>query len=233
MAKVLKASDAYAHNAYFIGSDDLEEFPERALAELGGLASGDDPSLTPEEAEMDLDALREAVLEEARAEAERKVTEAYAEGRQRGFEAGRQEFLESVGGCAEALHAAVAAMAGARETFLDSLEPEVVELATLIARRILTCELSTQEDAIQHTVRKALSVLADRQRLLIRLNPADVDAIKRHEVMLLEEFAGIEQLEVEADEAIAPGGCEVRSETMEVNARLDVLLAEVLATLGG
>lgn len=233
MAKVLKASDAYAHNAYLIDSDDLEEFPERTLVELGGLASGEEAAMTPEEAEMDLDALREAVLEEARGEAERKVSEAYAEGRQRGFEAGHREFMESVGGCAEALREAAAAMTGAREVFLDSLEPEVVELATLIARRILTCELSTQEDLVQHTVRKALSVLADRQRLLIRLNPEDVDAIKRHEVMLLEEFAGIEQLEVEANEAISPGGCEVRSETMEVNARLDVLLAEVLATLGG
>jgi len=138
-----------------------------------------------------------------------------------------------VAGCAEAMHAAVAAMAAARQTFLDSLEPEVVELATLAARRVLTCELRMQEEVIQYTMRKALSVLADRQRLLIRLNPDDVDCVKRQEAMLFEEFAGIEQIEVEVDETIAPGGCEVRSETMEVNARLDVLLAEVLSGLGG
>ncbi len=233
MARVLKSSDISARNAYCIGSDDLEEFPDRMPLDWGNTLPDDEPGDYVEEEPLSPEALREAVLQEAREEAERKVKEAYAEGRQRGIESGRQEFTNAVAGCAEALQQAIADMTQARETFLESLEPQILELTTLIARRVISRELKTPEAIIQNTVRKAIAVLSDRQRLIVRLNPEDLEQIRAHEVMLLEEFAGIEQLEVETDDSITRGGCEVHSETMEVNARLEVILDEILSELGG
>ncbi len=233
MAKVYKATDFPQKIPYVILSGDLEEFPDKPRMTLDLFAPGESEDLLPEEEELDPEVLRQSVLEVAREEAEALVQEAYAEGLRRGSEAGLQQFMDSVGCAAQALEAAGAAIAEARTNFLDSLEPQVLELVKLVARRVIQRELRTQDDLILATVRRALGTLSDRQRILVRLNPKDLETVRQHEIMLLEEFTGVEQLDVEADPGISEGGCEVHSDTMEVNARIETLLASVLDELSG
>jgi flagellar assembly protein FliH len=122
-------------------------------------------------------------------------------------------------------------MRAARDAFLESLEPQVVELVTLIAERILRRECATDRDLILRTVRRALEVISDRQRLTVRLNPDDAAALRAHEIRLLEEFPGLQPLLIEPDAAITPGGCTVESATAHVDARLETLLAGVIDAL--
>ena len=80
-------------------------------------------------------------------------------------------------------------------------------------------------------VRRGPPVLTDRQKLRVRINPADLDALDAHKVSLLHDFAGIGTFDIEADASIKAGGCYVTSETMEADVTLETLLAEVLDTL--
>lgn len=195
------------------------------------LESEVEPEPMEVEPEPDVNELREAILAEAREEAARKVREAHAEGYRRGMEAGRADFEQSVGACVEALHSAGEAMVHARSAFLDSVEGELVELAMRVAERILLREAETDRGLVVRTVRKALEHLTDRESIVLRVNPVDLEVVRGEKVRLTEAFDGIARVVVEADGGVLPGGCVAESSLMQVDARLGHQLEAILSAL--
>ncbi len=173
----------------------------------------------------------EMILAEARAEAEQKVREAYAEGLRRGREAGEKAFAEAVAESAEALRVAAGAMRTARDRFIDTLEPEVVELAFAIAQSIVQRECLFDRDLVRRTARRALETLADRESMVVRVNPTDLEAMRNEKIRILDEFEDVQQITVVADSAVAPGGCVAESSLMEADARIQSQLEAVLQLL--
>ena len=110
-------------------------------------------------------------------------------------------------------------------------EPQLVELVGAIAARILQREARTDRDLVGATVRRVLDRLFERERLVVRVNPLDLDALRDQKVTLLEEFDGVRQLDVIADESVGPGGCVVESKTLFVDAQLDAQLGRILDEL--
>ena len=174
---------------------------------------------------------REMLLAQARQEAERKVQEAYAEGLRRGVEAGREQYLKSVAESAAALQAAAQSIQEARDEFLRSLEPQVVELAVAMARRILHREIGTDPECVRRTARKALEHLADCESVVIHVNPDDLEGMRVEKVKLLDEFDGLRQVTLQADASVGPGGCVVETSLMQVDARIEAQLEETLNAL--
>lgn len=231
MGKIYSAQDAQQRRLDRFDRDRLELFSDTPAVEFTL-----PPPLQPQEVSgqtVDHGELRETLMAELRAEAQEQVEAAFREGHRRGHEAGRQEFLTSTAQAAAALEAAAAAMTQAREAFLSALEPQVLELVTLLCRKVLARELTTDIELVQRTVRRALEQIADQQKLLLRLNPEDLEAIRAHRVTLLEEFPAIEELELQPDPAVTAGGCIAESRTLQVDARLEVLLENVLEALRG
>jgi flagellar assembly protein FliH len=218
-SKILKTTDSARRPVLEFSTQDLARAASVAENTFGETEIGAQEPFDPEE-------LRESVLAEAREEARQKV-----EGQKLGQEAGEAQFRASVAEAATALEAAAEAMRAAREAFLDGLEAEVVTLATLIAERVLDREVRSDPTLVKATARRALGVLADRQKLRLRVNPADLDALNAHKLSLLHDFSGIVSIDVAPDPTVGPGGCMADSETMGVDARLETLLSEVLDSL--
>lgn len=172
-----------------------------------------------------------SILADARDEAERKVQEAYAEGMRRGLESGEAKFHESVGEAAQALQAAAEAMTEKRVEFLDSLSPQVVQLAEAIAARILTREIREDSEAVLGIARGALEKILDEEEVRLRVNPGDVETLRSHRVTLLEEFDALKVIEVVADEGVTSGGCIAESERLHIDAQLESQLAEILGKI--
>lgn len=218
-APVLKATEGGCCNVTPMDRDALPDFPAAQFR------MADDLDL------MDPEMLRETILAEARMEAERKIREAYDEAYQRGLDNGEEVFRESVAQAAQTLENAALQILDARKAFLDALEPQVVELATLIAERVINREVRTDPEIIVNTVRRALAQIADRQTLRLRVHPSDYEALRARQVTLLEEFSGVEAIEIAPDDAVTPGGCIAESRLMQVDARMETLLGNVLETL--
>lgn len=216
MARVIKSfEDGAGHARAF--KNDLRELQsvESVKAEPAGVE--------------ELDPAR--VLAEARSEAQRKIEEAYQVGYQRGAEAGREEFLASVAAAATALGQAGEAMQEAREAFIASLEPQVVDLACAIAQRIIRRELRLDPHLVAGIVRGAIENLADRERMRVHLNPADIEALQAQGMSLLEELRDVAHFEVVADESVEPGGCSVNTESIHADATLDTQLRKLMDAL--
>ena len=163
--------------------------------------------------------------------AERIYQEAYAVGREAGVEAGLAQFAELVGDAHKSLESAAQALAESHAAFLDSLEPQVVELAKTVASRILRREARSDMDLVRNTVRAALENLAERRHAIVRLNPADIEALTERGVSLEESFRSFERVDVAADESVPHGGCTIETVTVDIDARLDTQLARIFDAL--
>jgi flagellar assembly protein FliH len=168
------------------------------------------------------------ILAEAREQAEKKLEEGYAEGMRRGQEAGEAAYAEAVAQSAAALRSAAEEIRAARQQFLDSLEEQLVMLAQAMVRRILHREARTDPELVRTTVRAALEHLVEREQFVIRLNPDDLRALREKDVKLLDEFDGVNDLEVVPDDAVGPGGCIVETESVEVDAQLETQLQQLV-----
>jgi len=225
--KLIKAVNVQHSSVADYDRATLEDFPQFPASSEEIVAE----EAEPEEEPIDLEALRHEVLAQAREEAAALIQQAYDEGLRRGEDAGRVAFEARIAGVAELLEQAARDMHTARTEYLDSLEPQVVELVNLVARRTLQRELSTDTALISATVRRALAKLGDRQRLVARLHPEDAAIMRDERADLLENFVGIEELHLVIDDTLTRGSCVIDSTTMMVDARLDALLEEVLAEL--
>jgi type III secretion protein L len=100
------------------------------------------------------------------------------------------------------------------ERFYAGAEPEMIRLATAIARKIVGEELRTSPEAIVSIVREALTA-GRGERIVIRVHPSAVGLVRKS--------VG-PGMQVTASESVAPGGCVIESEFGIVDAQLDTQL---------
>ena len=172
-----------------------------------------------------------SILADARAEAEEKVREAFAEGLERGHKAGLKKFEDSVGEAGQVLKIAGEELKAARQAYLDDMEPRLAQLASAIAAKILGREAELGEDLVKNCARTALEFVVDLERVTLKVNPGDLDAIREHKVKLLDEFDGLGRLEIVADESIEPGGCIAVSDRLHVDAQWETQIKQILDRL--
>lgn len=232
MSRILKFVHAETGDATHFGRDFLEEFPDAELLAPDFEVPVDDGDATEEEEPpFDPEQIREEIMAAAREEAAQKVQEAYQEGLARGTRAGEERFEATLAHCGEALLAAAEALQRSQADFVDSLEPQIVALVRMMVERVVGDEIRHNPDHLPRMARRVLARLAGEFSVTLLVHPDDLAAMKAHEVTLLDQIPGVEHLTVQASEEVEPGGCIARSDTMEVDARLDTLLAQVLDAL--
>src|SRR5206468_3048977 len=115
----------------------------------------------------------------------------------------------------------------------DEAESELRTLAVKIAEKILGRELSLRADAISDVVGKALAHAGDPRDVLVRINPADLEAIERGKTRLVEKIRAARSVTFRGDEAVTRGGCIVETELGVVDARLSTQLDAIERALRG
>jgi flagellar biosynthesis/type III secretory pathway protein FliH len=160
----------------------------------------------------------ERIVADAQHEAERLRGKAHAEGRERGLQA-----------VTELLAGARAAATRAR----SAAESELRVLAVRIAEKILARELALKPDAVADVVAQALAHAGEPRDVVVRMNPADLEAIERGKPRLVERVRSARAVTFRADETVARGGCIVESELGVVDARLSTQLEAIERALRG
>lgn len=106
------------------------------------------------------------------AAAEREA-QAFARGRQAGQQESRQAFEQQLAKEKSNLSAALAQFARDRSAYFEKVEPEVVQLAISIARKILHREAQVDPMLLAGIVRVALEQIDGATRVQLHLNPQD------------------------------------------------------------
>lgn len=177
------------------------------------------------------------ILADATAEADRIHELAHSEGYAQGLAQGREDGLAEARSAAYALHEALIEAHALRDRIVSETERDAVALALALAAKILAGALEVQPERVLDTVRGALRRVADRRRVTVLVDPADLQSVSSAIAELESQVGGIERFEVQADRRVGRGGAIVRTVESEVDATVQTQLErarEIVQTeLGG
>lgn len=157
-----------------------------------------------------------------------------AEARERGYAEGlatakadaMAEIEARIGSSIEALERAGSDLEQRDAVTLNELEDVVADLALSVAAAILQREIATSTDPGRDALRRALSLAPERESMIARLNPTDLEAIGD-----VAEMAPGRTLELFADPSIERGGCVIEAGAARIDARIETALDRVREAL--
>lgn len=152
----------------------------------------------------------------------------YAQGERAGFEAGgmrAEGMLRRLAGSLEEL-------GRLRSSMIQHTERQMVQLALVVARRILRREVALDGDLVVAMARVALDRLGERSHATIRMNPDDLAATAvpstdwagAHVTIVSDASLGRGQVQVESDFGFVDAG---------VDAQFEAIAQSLLGDLGG
>jgi flagellar assembly protein FliH len=164
------------------------------------------------------------LLADASAEAERIRESARAQGHEQGRAQGHADGIAEAQAAAQALHAALADLHRQTDEIAQAVEHDAVELAIALAAKILAGTLEVQPERVLDTVAGALRRIADRRRIAVLVDPADLEVVSGAIGELQARTGGIELCEIQADRRVGRGGAIVRTQESEVDVTVQTQL---------
>ncbi len=174
-------------------------------------------------------------LIEQKKKANAAVQHSYQKGLAAGLERGVKEgeenaaraYAQNLAAVEERFAALFETVEKSKAAMLSEHQTLILEMAQRIARKVISTELSTNSDIILSVVRKALSYVADREKLIVRVAPDDLETITNKRDFWLSVGERLENIRIEADERIDKGGCIIESASGAADARITVQLDEL------
>ena len=183
----------------------------------------------------------EQTIVEARQEAEEILAQArqqqenwQLEASQQGFQAGYQEGVSLAQAEYEGL------IAKAKETLDQALEEkrriiaasegDILQLALVIAKKVIGLELTVNPEVIKNLVQTALTKVCDVDNVSVKVNPAEIAYILDCQEEL-KKSSNILSLQVLGDETVTQGGCLIETSCGNVDGRLERRIEEVEGAL--
>ena len=123
-----------------------------------------------------------------------------------------------------------------RPSAAAELERRAVELGLALASKVLAGALSVEPERVLDSVQGALRGIVERERVIIMVNPEDLEIVKGAAEELKATLGGIEHCVIEAERRVGRGGCIVRTPVGDVDARVETKLeraSEVVAAALG
>ena len=149
---------------------------------------------------------------------ESAVAQAYRKGYEEGYAACAKAAESEVTKQVAAFRAMVDELASQRKRLIRESEQAVLKLSCEIARKIIGRAAEIKENLIEEVVKNAVGHLAERQRMVIRVNPLDLEILERNQPEWISSDEGIE---LKADKRIKRGGCLVEGESGSVDAQIE------------
>jgi flagellar assembly protein FliH len=164
------------------------------------------------------------LLAQAGAEAERIRELARAEGYEQGRAAGIQHGSAVIAAAAAALVDAAASVEALRAEVAEAAEMDAIELALMLAGKILAGAFQARPELVVEVVQGALRRLSDRRRVTVLVNPADLDVVREAIGEITAQGSGVELCDLQSDGRVGAGSAIVRTAEGEVDASVHTQL---------
>jgi flagellar biosynthesis/type III secretory pathway protein FliH len=161
-----------------------------------------------------------AIIAAAEAEAAAIRENARREGYAEGMVTGRADLRQLGEPAVQALSDAVTRMREIEANIADAVEHQAALLAVDIAEKVVAGALEVEPERVLDVVRGALRAIVERERLVIQVNPEDLDIVREGLDELTGALGGIEHVEVQEERRVPRGGAVVRTVVGEVDASI-------------
>lgn len=170
--------------------------------------------------------------ENARNAVQRAFTQGKEAGLKEGYEGGRTE-------TAVEYEKKIDDIQGEMETFLKNLDDSkreifynsehiLLRLCREIVKKIISSEVTTNQDVVLSVLKKAISYIGDRERLVVRIAPDDLETVTGRKDFWVPVTERLTNVVIEADERVGRGGCIIESNSGIADARLGVQFEELM-----
>ena len=150
-----------------------------------------------------------------------EIQKAYKAGYDAGVVSSRNAARDEIDAHLRSFASMVDDLASQRKRLVTESEVAVIRLTCEIARKIVGKVAELREETVVGIVKDALNHLADKQKLTIRINPMDLDVLKRHQGEWLAAAGTSGAVEIAEDQRIKRGGCLIEGESGSVEAQVD------------
>lgn len=175
-------------------------------------------------ASKEVEEIKTATYEQALKEGNEK---GYQEGLSKGFEDIKLETNKKI----EALSSLVDASFEIKREIVLSAEKDILDIAVMLAEKLINIELSQNKDVLVNVIKSALSELKEKEEVKILINPSVAEVVYSISDDLKENIKGLEQIKIVEDKTISPDGVIVESVDSRVDARLSTQLSKIIKNL--
>jgi flagellar assembly protein FliH len=166
-------------------------------------------------------------MQEANAAAETIKSNAYQEGLQQGRHDAQEEVSQRFQAVIQSFDQATEQILGLRQEVLRRAEEDIISLGFNLAAKIIGQQIQSRPDIFITILRRAIERSASPDRIVIHVNPDDLQIAQEQQHDLLRNLGHIRQFTIETDPTIERGGCTVQSDLGEIDARIDAQLEEL------
>ncbi|KMQ51161.1 Flagellar assembly protein FliH [Chitinispirillum alkaliphilum] len=220
-------------NDYPLHTPELEEF---STSEKNGVLNVDERSTL--ELQKRVGELEEQ-LKSKEESARKAVQNAYNKGKQEGLEQGKlkgketadAEYAAEIQKIQDNVTAVLNQLQSSKKELLRNSEHTLLRLCVQIVKKIIANEVCSNEKLILGVLKKALRSIAEKDRLIIRISPQDLQTVKGGREFWVSVTERLKDVSIEDDERIQRGGCIIESVNGIVDARLDVQIDEITTLL--
>jgi len=176
------------------------------------------------------DANRKAdiIIRTARAEAQTIEENARSEGYASGIEKAAKQAQELIA----RLETDIASLDADKQAILDAIEPDALKLCIEVVEKIIRHEIRTDPKVVQRVVKSCLRRMKNTAEARIRVNPAELAAVRAQRDELLGIADGLKSLSIVDDRRISPGGCVVETSSGDFDATVETQLDRIDQKLG-
>lgn len=179
------------------------------------------------QAEMELTAAEQA-KDQIHAEAHQTGNQS---GYQAGYSAGKQAIDEELRQLRLETQQQLEQAKAQKQQIIEDAETEIVELALVIAEKVIRNQAAIDSQMVKSAVQAALGKVADREEVVVKVNPMDLDEVISVQEQLRAQDQGIKRFKVISDPLISQGGCVIETAFGTVDGRIERQLSEIKEAL--
>jgi flagellar biosynthesis/type III secretory pathway protein FliH len=176
-------------------------------------------------------ASREDLVAAARAEADAITEAARVRGHEEGFAAGMAEARVQLEPVRNALTKACSGIERMADDVVPVVEQRAVELALVLAEKILATSLALDPSLVGAIATGALRRIVAHDRIELDVNPEDAELVRAALASDKNELSSSRRIDVIAERRVPRGGCVVRTVDGEIDARIEKQLERAAAIL--
>ena len=176
---------------------------------------------------QDANAEKERIQSESESIKDAAYKEGYAKGYDEGFEKSFSDSNNDLIKLTEKMKKILAETINKRNEIIDAAEAQVIEVAVLIAKRVVKMLTERDKGIVIRNIQEALRRIKGRTKITIRVNIDDLEVSARHKDEFYQMLDKIEGVTVLEDPNVDVGGCMIETDFGDIDARINTQLNEI------